>query len=249
VTYVLIILFCVGGIWLFLKKKSRINPINEREKAALIKNFDFYKRLPPKSKEIFEVRTAYFREIKTFVPRSMPEVTEEMKLLISACAVKLTFGYPKIFLSYFKYIVVFPDQYFNSAAQRYHKGEVNPKDRAIVLSWRHFVHGYAFNDGVNLGLHEMAHALRLENVVENKEFDFINPKTLKAWQTLAQEEIKAVREGTDIFFRSYAGTNYEEFFAVAVESFFERPREFRNRKPELYESLSNLLNQDPMNLR
>ena len=39
--------------------------------------------------------------------------------------------------------------------------------------------------------------------------------------------------------------NEHEFFAVAVENFFERPQEFKNAIPELYSILSKLLNQDP----
>ncbi len=38
--------------------------------------------------------------------------------------------------------------------------------------------------------------------------------------------------------------NEHEFFTVAVENFFERPREFKNAIPELYAKLSKLLYQD-----
>ncbi len=34
--------------------------------------------------------------------------------------------------------------------------------------------------------------------------------------------------------RKYAGTNEAEFFAVAVETFFERPGALRRATPELY---------------
>ena len=47
------------------------------------------------------------------------------------------------------------------------------------------------------------------------------------------------------FLRSYAGTNEAEFFAVAVEYFFERPQEFQTALPELYGTLGSLLRQDP----
>ena len=38
--------------------------------------------------------------------------------------------------------------------------------------------------------------------------------------------------------------NLEEFFAVSVESFFERPVAFKKNMPELYACMCNLLNQD-----
>ncbi|MFZ6013111.1 MAG: zinc-dependent peptidase [Bacteroidota bacterium] len=50
----------------------------------------------------------------------------------------------------------------------------------------------------------------------------------------------------DNFFRPYACTNVHEFFAVSVENFFERPAQFKNELPELYDILTQLLKQDPL---
>jgi Mlc titration factor MtfA (ptsG expression regulator) len=38
--------------------------------------------------------------------------------------------------------------------------------------------------------------------------------------------------------RQYGATNEAEFFAVATEAFFEKPRQMRARHPELYEALA-----------
>ena len=43
---------------------------------------------------------------------------------------------------------------------------------------------------------------------------------------------------------SYAATNYQEFWAVCVENFFERPSSFKIQLPELYDAICKLLNQD-----
>ena len=50
------------------------------------------------------------------------------------------------------------------------------------------------------------------------------------------------------FFRRYAFENIEEFFAVAVENFFERTQQFHQEQPELYRILVNLFKQDPLTL-
>lgn len=42
--------------------------------------------------------------------------------------------------------------------------------------------------------------------------------------------------------------NIEEFFAVAVENFFERPALFKQAQPELYIILAQLFKQDPIKL-
>jgi len=43
----------------------------------------------------------------------------------------------------------------------------------------------------------------------------------------------------------YGATNPAEFFAVATEAFFEKPRQLKTRHPELYEQLACYYEQDP----
>jgi MtfA peptidase len=229
----------------YLVSKGLKSSLAKKDKAILSRYFEYYNSLPPKSKLIFEYRVRRFIELKNFIPRDMAKVTDEMQVLIAASAVQLAFGFSDIFLSHFENIVVYPDQFFSNAGQREHKGEVNPKAKAIVLSWKHFTEGYASKEGVNLGLHEMAHALQLENIVMNNEYDFLDEDHIKHWQQLASAEITKIRSGESGFFREYAGTNHAEFFAVAIENFFERPAEFKAYHQELYAALRDLINQDP----
>jgi Mlc titration factor MtfA (ptsG expression regulator) len=46
------------------------------------------------------------------------------------------------------------------------------------------------------------------------------------------------------FLGSYAASRYEEFWAVCVEHFFERPTAFKIHLPDLYTAMCVLLNQD-----
>jgi Mlc titration factor MtfA (ptsG expression regulator) len=43
----------------------------------------------------------------------------------------------------------------------------------------------------------------------------------------------------------YGATNAAEFFAVATETFFEKPLQMRENKPALYAQLSGYYRQDP----
>ena len=239
------VFFCVLFVIQREEVKARWQTLPADKKVHLEKHFQFYCQLPSKSKQIFEYRVWKFMRMKEFIPRQMTEVTEEMQVLISAAAIQLTFGLPRIFLSYFENIIVFPDEFFSNANQRYHKGEVNPRMKAIVISWKHFVEGYSQNEGVNLGLHEMAHALQLENIVMNGEYDFLDETDIRDWQRLANGEITKLQNGEPSFFRKYGGENHAEFFAVAVENFFERPHEYKAYNPALYTVMVRLLNQDP----
>ena len=246
----LVLLFIVASkkYYLGLSIPGITTPISPQQRAILRQHFDFYNRLPVRSKKLFEKRLSRFMESKTFVPRDLDKVTEEMRVLISATAIQLCFGLAWINLKYFRFIIIYPEAFYSTAGQNYHYGEVNPKHRAIVLSWRNFISGLIVKDGRNLGLHEMAHALRLENVIRNGEQHFLDRRALQSWEALATEEIMRMRNQEAGFFRDYAATDHAEFFAVAVENFFERPEDFHTYDPKLYRLMCILLNQDPRKL-
>jgi MtfA peptidase len=225
-------------IYRFLKKYKF--PIKNDLRKILEQHHHFYKHLDTDNKAIFERRVWIFMHSKKFVPRKMKEVSFEMRVLISAAAIQLTFGLKVEYFDHFKRILVYPDRYYSEINQRYHQGEVNPKFGMIILSWKAFVEGYANPlSGRNLGLHEMAHAVKLEHQLH----PLLGKKALRLWYQHAQHHLK--NGNTTGFFRDYAFTNHHEFFAVAVENFFERPHAFKANKPELYQSLVYMLRQDP----
>lgn len=227
--------------------RSAILPFPRHYKEILLKYFPYYSMLDVHHQHIFEQKLLYFILAKQFVPRGFEKITDEMKVMIGACAVQITFGLPRVYLQHFQKILVYPDDYYSSITKRFHKGEVNPAFGIIVLSWKSFVDGYIYHtDSINLGLHEMAHALRLENIIHNDEFDFFDDDLVAQFDTIAKE--LCTSQSQEDFLRAYACSNLHEFFAVAVENFFERPSEFNATLPELYSILAKLLNQDPIKL-
>jgi Mlc titration factor MtfA (ptsG expression regulator) len=171
-----------------------------------------------------------------------------MVVLISACAIQLTFGFPGIYFSHFYRILIYPNDYYSRITRKYHQGEVN-RAGIIVLSWSNFLQGYAQRgDGRNLGLHEMAHAMMLENKITNQEFEFLSNDHLDQWSRLAKKEIEQIKKGESIF-REYGSANIHEFFAVAVEVYFEQPHFLYNQNRQLYETMALLLNQDVLKIQ
>lgn len=256
ITAIIFVVVIVGGISFMLRYdinpsfKFRRNPFTPQKIRPHIEaHFDYYRRLPPRFKAEFEFKLHEFISRKEFIPRQMKEVTEEMRVLISAAAVQLTFGLPDVYLRHFTRILVYPDDYYSTIFKRYHRGEVNLGGGVIVLSWKSFVSGYADgSDGFNLGLHEMAHALKLENGIFNREYNFLDEEILAQWTIIARNTMEEIRQGTESFFRKYGGTSMDEFFAVAVENFFERPVAFKKEHPQLYKFTVLLLRQDPVRL-
>lgn len=230
--------------------KKLLLPVPQQFKDILQKYFTYYQNLSGENRVKFERKVAQFIYGKQFIPRNIDEVTIEAKVLIAASAVQLTFGLPNTYLSYFNRILVYPNDYYSSITNRYHKGEVNPRFRVIVLSWQSFVNGYIYpNDSKNPGLHEMAHALRLEAFIRSEEFPPFEEELLHKFDDFAQRICHDPEFSVQNFFRPYACTNEHEFFSVAVENFFERSQEFKEQLPELYQIMVKLLNQDPLLLK
>jgi MtfA peptidase len=236
----------------FIKRNFKryliLRNLQKEYKPYLTQYFIFYNSLDEKNKQLFERRVQRFIDLKEFIPRGgLKTVTPEMKTMIAATAIQLTFGYPKVYFLHFWRILIYPDNYYSTITHKYHKGEVNVRG-IIVLSWRSFKEGFSNpNDGKNLGFHEMAHALKLTNIVQNEEYDFYDRQIMAEFESEAHNEtLKILNSPHDVsLFRDYCVSNLDEFFSVAVENFFEKPSEFRSYNIKLYTLLTTILKIDP----
>ncbi len=205
----------------------------------------YFTELTSLEQERFLERVYHFRKSKKFnfiglIPK------DEIEILISACAVEITFGLRKYKMPFFRNIYVMADQYHVGVNQPDWVGHVNRN--GIYLSWKHFLYGYALNnDRYNVGLHEMAHALEYVNFLgffggsdEFKEQFTLYKK--QAELTLPDDEHSHVN-----LFSEQGRRNYHEAWAEGVELFFENPAELNQYYPNLYRLIKNLLNQDPLN--
>lgn len=100
---------------------------------VLEKYFAYYRSLDSTQKEQFMARIEAFLTEKMFVSRGQLIITSEMKVLVAACAVQLSFGLSTLYLSYFKTIILYPDKYYSILNQNYHVGEVNAGGRNCII--------------------------------------------------------------------------------------------------------------------
>ncbi len=193
---------------------------------------------------LFERRAAHFIAAKSFEPRNMAAVTDEMKALIAACAVQITFGFSRYLFDDFYKIVVYPDNFHYSHYQKPFRGFVS--DRGVIaLSWQSFREDYqVYNDGVNIGLHELAHAIKLEKLTFDMDFTFYD--NMAEWEDVVETQMERIRHKRPYTFRKTGLINQDEFFSVAVEAFFEIPEEVRKNFPQLFEQLCYIMNQNPV---
>jgi len=210
---------------------------------VLSKKFRYYEHLEEPQKRKFISRMKIFLRNKKFHPREIDEVTEEMKILIAASAVQLTFGLTRYTLRHFGDIYIYPDAYQGHPRMPNFRGHVH-EEGTISFSWKHFEHGYLdHTDARNLGLHEMSHAVILNFTYYDAHLSFFG--RYKEWFEHGKRELIRFRNGQTDFLRSYASTNLDEFLAVSMEAFFEVPEQFKKEMPELFEMTRYLFRQDP----
>ncbi|EDP71441.1 hypothetical protein FBALC1_03117 [Flavobacteriales bacterium ALC-1] len=225
--------------FVMLSKKTTNNQLR-----VLERDFLFYQRLNEKERLLFQHRVASFINDKEFISRENLELTEDIKTLISATAIMLTFGFRKYKIDLIDKVIVYPKAYYSKTNETYHKGETNPQLKAIVFSWEDFKHGYKIgDDNLNLGVHEFGHAIHLNasnnndisSLIFNQGFD--NLTNYLQHHKIVRQDLIASK-----YFREYAYTNQYEFFAVLLENFIETPLEFRAQFPKLYNYLKQMLN-------
>jgi MtfA peptidase len=97
-----------------------------------------------------------------------------------------------------------------------------------------------------VGLHEMAHAVSYDVFLGMQDrHDRSFKERLLDFRIEGGPIYRAMREGDPHLLDEYATTNFDEFWAVCIETYFENPVELRDEEPGLFQAICDLLNQDP----
>lgn len=226
---------------IYLKKRT----LDPRYAYFIKKQFSFYQRLNHRQQQYFEHRMQHFLTSKSFIGKGVL-VTDEMKAVIAATATKITFGLRDYKLPLLNKVLIYPDAYFSTTNEVYHKGEFNPAYGALVLSWKHVVEGYQIHDdNSNLAIHETVHAIHF-NYLKKRGRSASAAIFLDSYSELAKflNDNHHYRNNLieSDYVRAYAHTNQFEFLAVLIETFIETPREFQRLFPEMYIKIKQMLN-------
>lgn len=214
-------------------------------RRLLDERYAYYRRLPP------ALRIRFDDDMKLFLAEKRitgvgTEVTDEVRVLVAASAVTLTLGWPEADWDVLTEVLVYPQDFdrdytFESDDLA---GETHPWG-TVILSVPALIESFDCpDDGYHVGLHEFAHLLD----VHQTEFDGV-PSGLgdaksREWAALVETEMERIRRGRSVL-DEYGAEDPVEFFAVAVESFFETPRQVLRRHAELYAILADYFRQDP----
>jgi len=129
--------------------------LKKEQQKILEEQFDFFRSLSKKHKRQFQHRVATFISEKNFIGREDLTITETMRVLIAATGCMLSFGRKNYEYGLIEHILIYPSKFYSKINDAYHKGEFNPKIRALVMSWEDFEKGLRIaDDNRNLGIHE-----------------------------------------------------------------------------------------------
>lgn len=219
----------------------------------LDQNYALYSQLPTPLRTLLRDRLRIFIAEKYWEGVAGFEVTEEMQVTIAAmaCTLTLAFDESEACFPQVLTVLVHGEQYSRQSRQRWAGGIVTEGEEwrlgeawnlgPVALSWPDVVEGGQRLDGFNLAFHEFAHALDMTGGAA----DGIPPQASEAlereWTATLSQEYETLQHlfaaGRGIPLDAYALTNHAEFFAVATESYLERPRLLRIKLPRLYELL------------
>jgi len=212
--------------------------------ATISRVLPYFNQLNESNKQKFLNRVYNFKKVKSFHFHGL-ESQDEIMILVSAASIQISFGLKNYLLSFFKEVYILSDAYQALEGKELYIGHVSPT--GIYISWKHFVQGFAdYSDGVNVALHEMAHALYHENFIKETGIDWDFRKDFDKLPAVFGPIMTQVIVQRKSYLRGYAFTNFQEFWAVSVEYFFENSQGLKDNLPQLYTILCDTLNQDPL---
>lgn len=209
----------------------------------------FFAGLEPPLRDDFLDDLKVFVWEKHWIGAGGMEITDEVKVVIAAAAVRLVLHLDMTEYDRLTEIVVYPSHYKHPDKDgSVVFGEAHAWG-TVVLSWDAVVQGLGNpHDGYDTATHEFAHVLdrndgSFDGTPELRAGDHYRP-----WAKVMSRHYLALRDrgrNQRRVLRDYGATNEAEFFAVATESFFEKPRQMQQRTPDLYQEMTRFYGFDP----
>jgi len=231
----------------YLRRLSAGNEPSPAITKVLQERVAFYRRLDEPEKSRFRRDVHYFLLEQTIEGVGI-ELDDELRALVAASAVILTFGLPHYEWQTYRHILIYKDA-FNEDYSVGNDGNVAGlvhSQGPIIFSARSLRAGFTRStDGHNVGLHEFAHVLDLDDGVIDGVPAHLYWDAVKPWVENVRDELTHNAGKRNKTLRDYGYTNAPEFFAVATEMFFEQPDKLAERAPELHGLLAKFYQQKP----
>jgi Mlc titration factor MtfA (ptsG expression regulator) len=246
--------------WLHSKRRKEARravlamSLDDNSRALLREYMPLFDRVPEEFRPRLEgLMQMFLHELSFEACGDLHEVTEEMRLVISAqaCLLLLASGYEDY--GRLRSVLVYPDAY------RAHDKEEGSSVRlgeswgtgSVVLAWKSVRQGAVnIEDGHNVVLHEFAHQLDqasgaadgLPKLKARGDYQSWAEAFKRSYDVLCDR----VNKGQKTVMDPYGATNPAEFFAVATETFFEKPAQLLEDHGDVYRELKRFYGLDPV---
>ena len=242
-----------------LKRKNLAGKAFPEEWVKIIDaNVPLYKRLPDSLKTELHGLIHIFLTEKSFKGCGGLEITDEIRVTIAAQASMLLLNRKTSCFRKLRNILVYPHTYVARSVSS--NGVIEIEGRSVrlgeswqngpvVLAWDSVTGGTRnIADGRNVVLHEFSHQLDQEDGAADGAPILERRSSYVTWARVLGEEYEALRKkrrGKTVM-NKYGATNPAEFFAVATEAFFEKPKQMKKKHPDLYDEMKDYYKLDPL---
>jgi Mlc titration factor MtfA (ptsG expression regulator) len=259
---VLVVVAIVLALWIprYRLRRAIAAPFPEEWIQFLERNVGVYRNLPMPLRLQLRLLIKQFLHQKHFSGAGGLELSDEMRVTIAAQACMLQLNrhgglYPRL-----KYIILYPSAFVVTRPEVDGAGVVSHGRKGmlgeswqsgkVILAWDNVMHGARnFVDGSNVVLHEFAHQLDSETGSADGAPLLAGKSSYRSWANALSGEFEELQKDAHFRRRSlmdhYGATNPAEFYAVATETFFERPRKMAKHHRELFDVLKSYYRIDP----
>ncbi len=241
------------------RRRWRAQPPPDAWEGLLREQFALYPRLPPADRAELLSHVQVLLNEKRFEGCRGLMPTGEMRALVAAQAALMLLRRPTDYYPTVSSVLLYPGAFIAKVNEPVAEGWYEEEEEVregeawhrdyVVLAWDTVQAGARDRDGGrNVVLHEFAHHLD----AEDGEFDGAPPLTraeVRAWRPVFEEAYERLCEDDDLdrptALDRYGAESPAEFFAVAVETFFMRPRRLLDYAPGVYDQLARYFRQAP----
>lgn len=245
------------GVFVFRKTKSKLSnwkepnaAMSDKWRIILKKYVAFYNSLNSEEKERFEFKVQEFL-LNCRITGIETTISLTDELLVASSAVIPIFGFNNWKYTNISEVLIYPtmfnEKFETKGGGRSILGMVGTgyMDGVMVLSKQALRLGFENEkDKKNTAIHEFIHLIdKTDGYIDGVPSLLLEKQYAIPWIDLINKKMDEIyEEESDI--NPYGGKNKAEFFSVASEYFFERPKLLERKHPELYELLEKVFNND-----
>ena len=251
--------------WLIDRRRKKLTevPFPSAWEEIIRRNVAHYSVLEDTERVLLHALIQVFIAEKNWEGAGGLELTDEIRVTISAQACLLLLGLPHNYYRNVRTIIVYPSTVVPpQRTTGFFENSFAPVELEypiigqailqgpVIIVWDAALHGGRHPElGHNVIYHEFAHKLDMLDGAADGTPPLRDRAEYRDWVMTCSREYLRLKHNTEkgkkSFLNTYGAISEAEFFAVATEKFFDQPRLMIEQAPDLYRVLQEYYRQDP----